>query len=160
MTIAVASVSRILEKTKKDAFLASAYAFIEAVRHRVALGEVVLPYKLDDWEEVYLDKTMLEKGTKSPYGNSYKLIDDPFVPDEEIDELNQDITTARSHITIHCKRMKNDECELEYYIFLSDGKMSIGCYSTNTSSGWGYFVPNLNSNLVRKLDYCTGDEEW
>lgn len=155
MTIAVTSVSGIIERTRKDVFVATANAYIEAVKQRVFMGDIILPVEVDESVEVYLDKTMAEKGgIVSPYGNNYTLVQDSSVPREVINVLNQNMNTAVSNITITCEQINDNACEYVYYLFLSDGKMAIGCYGSDTNSGWGYYPPDIKTSIVQRLDYC------
>ncbi len=156
MLIAVTSVSGVIEKTKKDAFLATARSYVDAVRTQSIMNGT-LPSCDGGYKTVYLNKTMVEKGgITSPYGNQFQILENSTIP-ANIDDLNADISTAVSFIEIYGET-EDGNCQYEYDLYLSDGVMGIGCYLDNHDSGNAVGTINLDTNDVARIENCQINE--
>ncbi len=157
MLIAVTSVSGVIEKSKKDAFVATARAYINAARQKVLTDNIALPTADDDYIYVYLDKTMVEKGgITSPYGRDYILLPDATRNQTTIDTANASMATAISNVMIYCYDVVDGSCVFSYWVFLSDGEKTTGCYDdTYDNAGNSDFdEKELNSSSVVNLASC------
>lgn len=119
MLIAVTSVSGVLEKSRKDAFVATARAYIAAVRMQVSMGTAVnaaaatvgLP-ACGASSDIPLLTSMVEKGgVTSPYNLSYSLANG----------------TTASYVKVTGGAAGGDgSCTYTYSVFLTDGTNHIG----------------------------------
>ncbi len=155
MLIAVTSVSGVLEKSRKDSFVATARAYINAVRQKILTENISLP--TEDGEEItiYFDKTMVEKGgITSPYGREYTVLPDAQRDNEDIEELNEEFETAVSGVFVSCNFDEDDKCQYEYTVFLSDGVRATmdegGCFPPYL----GTLESDLGPEKVLALENC------
>jgi type IV pilus assembly protein PilA len=118
MLIAVTSVSGVLEKSRKDAFVATARAYISSVRLQISQGTAVnaasatvgLP-ACGGTENIPLLSSMVEKGgVTSPYNRAYLLANG----------------TTNSYVKVVGGTAVNGVCPYTYSIFLTDGTVKIG----------------------------------
>lgn len=121
MMIAVTSVSGVLEKSRKDAFVATARAYISAVRLQASQNTAVnesgatvgLP-ACGSNVTIPLSTNMVEKGgVTSPYNKSYRI-------------KSGSVTTDYSYVRITGGTAdSNGICTYTYAIYLTDGDNKI-----------------------------------
>lgn len=155
MMIAVTAVTGIINKSKQNAFLATARSYIDAVRQKIFMDGIALPTNEDESAIVYLDQKMVEKGgITSPYGSNFLLKEDNYT-ENDINTLNSNMETALSFVKITCVQKIDDVCQYSYAIYLSDGKNAIGCYDDEISMGNPYEInDNINYNNIKPLTSC------
>lgn len=155
MLIAVTSVSGVLEKARKDAYIATAKSYVDAVRRKVLSEGIDLPATIGGYTTVYLSSGMVEKGgLTSPYGNNFILKPSTYT-ETDISNANSNMNTALSNVRVTCTEMNDGICRYSYSIFLSDGRYATGCYDDDNNIGVSTDNENnLNTASIKTLAVC------
>lgn len=133
MLIAIPSVTKYIDKSKKEAYINNAQSYIEAVRKDIISGHIQAP-NANQTLIIKLSSIELEKGSaKSPYDN---------------------YETEKSYIMV-----KNRNNQLEYYIAARDKKGNEIPLTNEKSLTTNSVSKNEVSKISPTTDYGVKDEE-